>query len=417
MYDLYVTGKGSPTKLVQHSDALADVFANYVAALEHSPVRNSRIRKMKYAPHRFSSSTVPLQRSVLFFEAMWKFLIDVQATRSGTEPGRQATHFLGSCTAESLVQAAMMAEGADEHIQFRRFFDQSEWEATNLTHEIQRLLDNLSHLFIPQRGCKAACLNHGFVKYAIDLLGTPHVCWVGGRQHVLGGPGAVTDGMVGRCLSRMANWIRLTAAAASAEFPSWQLVNALDVLSLDRVSVDAPASDSARTHFARLSKAFDLDPNLLMEEFRRCLPAAKACFKKLGSCTDAWVRAYTISHKWIAARQASPLAMILHVAQGWIGLSTSKVEQTFGKVKSVTRAEIRHCSPSNESMEARLCSDLRDADEAFKSIVFREAGSIWAKLIPQQRQFFARQGTKRKLHENSEKRVLAGKARDCQGCH
>ena len=118
VYELYVTATGSPTKLFQHSGALSDVFGKHVAALQHSPARTSRIQKMKFVPQRFSSTAVPLQRSVLFFDAMWRFLVDVQATRAGTDPGRQASHFLGTCTAESLVQAAMMAEGAVEHIQF-----------------------------------------------------------------------------------------------------------------------------------------------------------------------------------------------------------------------------------------------------------------------------------------------------------
>ena len=280
VFELYVAGKGSPSKLVQHSGALSDLFGKHVAAMQECPVRNSRINKMKYAKQRFSSTAVPLQRSVLFFEAVWRFLVDVQTVRCGTEPGRHASHFLTNATAESLIQAAMMAEGADEHVQFRRFFDSDRWDATGAGMEIQRFLNNLSHLFIAPPGGQAACLRHGFVKYALDMLRTPHVCWSGGSQHVMGGPGAVTDAIVDRCLSRMANWLRLTVSAASAEFPRWQLVNALDALNLARHcsqqrDADGDMAASTKVNLERLAKAFDLDIHLLTEEFNTCLPGAK----------------------------------------------------------------------------------------------------------------------------------------------
>ena len=67
VFELFVAGKGFPSKLVQHSGALSDLFAKHVVALQESAIRNSRIRKMKYAKQRLSSSAVPLQRSVLFF--------------------------------------------------------------------------------------------------------------------------------------------------------------------------------------------------------------------------------------------------------------------------------------------------------------------------------------------------------------
>ena len=418
VFELYVAGKGSPSKLVQHSGALSDLFGKHVAAMQECPVRNSRINKMKYAKQRFSSTAVPLQRSVLFFEAVWRFLVDVQTVRCGTEPGRHASHFLTNATAESLIQAAMMAEGADEHVQFRRFFDSDRWDATGAGMEIQRFLNNLSHLFIAPPGGQAACLRHGFVKYALDMLRTPHVCWSGGSQHVMGGPGAVTDAIVDRCLSRMANWLRLTVSAASAEFPRWQLVNALDALNLARHcsqqrDADGDMAASTKVNLERLAKAFDLDIHLLTEEFNTCLPGAKKCFRSegTGASTDAWIHALQNLHRTALARHASPLATLLHVAQCWIGLSTSKVEQTFGKIKSVTSGDTRHCKPESESMEARLCADLRDADAAFKAIVFKEANVIWASLIPRQRAWgkarlgnFAR-GQTRKL-DNSEQGFL-----------
>ena len=98
-------------------------------------------------------------------------------------------------------------------------------------------------------------------------------------QHIVGGPGVVGEDLIKRCLSRMANFIRLTVSAVSAEFPRWRLVQALDVLSLarhcgrQRGAQQDPVEQ--KIGCARLAKAFDLDAGLLEEEFNTCLHAAK----------------------------------------------------------------------------------------------------------------------------------------------
>ena len=229
VFDSWVSREGSPTKLIQHSPALQQLYASHVRAL-----MNPRISKMKYARQRFSSTAVPLQRCAMCFKALWRFCIDVQATRAGTDPAKYARKFQSEATAESVVQAAMMAEAADEQLLFRRYFDHDKWDATSVALEINAFLNKLSSLFITtDPAAPAGCLGHGFVKHAIGALPPPHVCWVDGKQRIIGGPGAVTPAIIQRCLSRMANFVRLTVAAASAEFPRWQVVQAVGALNME----------------------------------------------------------------------------------------------------------------------------------------------------------------------------------------
>ena len=54
VFNMLVMNIGSPSKFVQHSPALQDLFAPHANALKTCPVRNSRIRKMKYAKQRFN---------------------------------------------------------------------------------------------------------------------------------------------------------------------------------------------------------------------------------------------------------------------------------------------------------------------------------------------------------------------------
>ena len=301
MFDSWISRKGSPTKLIQHSPALQELYGSHVRAL----IAKSRISKMKYAKQRFSSTAVPLQRCVMFFKALWRFCIDVQATRAGTDPAKYARKFQSEVTAESVVQAAMMAEAADEQLLFRRYFDHDKWDATSVALEINAFLNKLSSLFITtDPAAPAGCLGHGFVKYAIEGLATPHVCWVADRkQRIIGGPGAITPAIIQRCLSRMANFVRLTVAAASAEFPQWQLVQSLGVLNLEhrvhrqRGRPEQPPAEQ-KQNIDRLAQAFTLDPDLLEEEFLTCGSAAKARFVQAGNgnSTAAWIGAITQLH-------------------------------------------------------------------------------------------------------------------------
>ena len=291
----------------------------------------------------------------------------MQATRAGTDPARHTRKFLSEVTAESVVQAAMMAEAADEQLLLRRFFDHDKWDAASVACEINAFLNRLSSLFITtDPAAPAGCLGHGFAKYAIETLAATHVCWVDGKQRVIGGPGAVTPAIIQRCLSRMANFVRLTVAAASAEFPRWQLVQALGVLNLEHQvhrQRGCPGRSPAeqKQNINRLAHAFTLDPDLLEEEFLTCESAAKARFVHAGNgnSTAAWIGAITHFHRGVQVRlRASPLARILHIAQCWEGLSTSKVEQTFGAIKSIVTSDNRHCKSANENMESGLRSEL-----------------------------------------------------------
>ena len=242
----------------------------------------SRIRKMKYVKQRFNSTAVPLQRSILFFEAIWSWCIDVIATRPGQEPAKHAARFLSVVTAEDLLQAAMMADASDEHLMLRRFFDTRGWDPMSVGSELDLFLRNLDFLFIKQHAGQppqeVGCMRSGFVRHACEVLSKPHVCWVNGTQRVVGGPGTVTTPLLEKCLSRMANWVRLTITAVSGEFPRWQLLRTLDVFHLAKHTKSKAAAPAASdTDLQRLATAFGIDDKLLKMEFESCLHIAQKC--------------------------------------------------------------------------------------------------------------------------------------------
>ena len=181
----------------------------------------------------------------------------------------------------------MMADAADEHLLIRRFFDSESWDVASIGSELDSFLRRVEFLFIPAAaGSAAGCLNQGFVRYACQLLAKPRVCWVGDSQRTIGGPGAVTQQLLGKCLSRMANWLRLTISAVSAEFPDWQLTQSMSVFNLEHPQ--APADD--QRNFERLAAAFKLDATILCCEYEEARPIAARIYRQAGTkCSvDAW---------------------------------------------------------------------------------------------------------------------------------
>ena len=222
-------------------------------------------------------------------------------------------------------------------------------------------------------------------------------------MYSFGGPGCVTVQILANCLSRMANWIRLTISAVSAEFPNWQVLMSLDVLDLKRhcqgTVTDRNFTPTTQNEcFARLAKYFSLDEKKFREEYDSCLPIAVRNYLRDGSgmSVPAWIiavsrmtasRCYYLQRNGgtrleISAVSAeSPLARVVLVAQCWVGLSTSPIEQAFSKIKAVVGKESRmNRGPDSENIEARLCCDLSGASQEFRNIVFDNATNIWCRF-------------------------------------
>ena len=266
---------------------------------------------------------------------------------------------------------------------------QKKWDCTGISRELNNLLAHIEYLFIADSAPDAGCMKHGFVRYVVcDVLKSPLACWEGGRMKSIGGPNRVTVAIIARCLSRMANWCRLTVAAVSAEFPSWDLIMAFEVFDLARHCEGTPfrTFTPARQDecFKRLAVAFGVDKGILEEEWALCLPAAIRIYKNSGdgSSVKAFAGSAQRLHTTAHARAQSPLVRVLHVATCWDGLSTSPVEQSFSLIKSLTNPNHRHVSDVNENIQARLCCDLHNASEEVKQEVFTEAKLIWARHWP-----------------------------------
>ena len=110
------------------------MFNNHVNAMKNSFVKGTRIRNLKHAKHRFDSLQKPLQRFLLWLDAMWAIAVEVACVRKGCGPANIATTFLqhlnGEEGVEALIQLGMMADAADETMIVTRFFDTENYDVS-----------------------------------------------------------------------------------------------------------------------------------------------------------------------------------------------------------------------------------------------------------------------------------------------
>ena len=111
----------------------------------------------------------------------------------GQGPSQECSDCLTHVAPEAVIQAAMIAEGADEHLQARRFFDTDSWDAMSVGNEVDHFLRTISQLLISEAGKEADCLRHVLVRHTRGMLAKPRGCWIRGPHHALGGPGTVKN--------------------------------------------------------------------------------------------------------------------------------------------------------------------------------------------------------------------------------
>ena len=67
----YITNEGSIVHTIQNSPDITNTFQKHCAAITNCPVNGARIRNLQYSKHRFDSTSKPLGRFVMFFDAVW----------------------------------------------------------------------------------------------------------------------------------------------------------------------------------------------------------------------------------------------------------------------------------------------------------------------------------------------------------
>ena len=109
------------SNLIQHSPDIARRLNARVRQVEHAEIAGDRIKDMGYAKHRYSSSSQPFSRNVLWFDAVLGLCQELSAVRSGDVPAKASQHFMHEIDEEIYHQPGMMSDSFDECLGLTRY--------------------------------------------------------------------------------------------------------------------------------------------------------------------------------------------------------------------------------------------------------------------------------------------------------
>ena len=323
---------------------------------------------MNWKKQRYNSSQKPLSRFILFFDAIWATAVEVaiirkdtSAGKDGRSPSLDAMFFLEHCLEERVLQAAMMADAAEENLKIVRFFDNPGsrgYDLTYIARELHTYLNTIDYLFVCNGDASdAGCLKcGGYTAYIIEvILKRPRVAVLGAKQRSLsiGGPGTVTAGMVSRCLARMASWVRLAAVCVDVEFPGWKCIIAFTVFDVtrDRQKSTGFPAEFTQECWQRLGVIFNVPHKQLEEEANALIPEVRHEFQ-VGQANEQQTRAAPASKRtdmsWAEAwgrttkkkldRCPERVKCVLPIVarlQAWDGIGSCVCEHGFARIKHV----------------------------------------------------------------------------------
>ena len=230
-FSLVVSNSDSLTNIIQNSDVLGQVFGEYVQKAEGCPLLGTRVRNLSRRGHRFDSYQKPLTRFVMCISAFFETAVWITANRKRNHREHEvATDFLEWVNPSRLVLLGTCADAADESLLLVRHFDRESHDVAELQSATSQYLSRLRYLFVTGGVVRTA----GFTELVLQWLRSPHGFMVRGRPKCIGGEHAVDDALIDSCLRPLQVFVRLAAETVKAEYPSYALLSAFQVLSLER---------------------------------------------------------------------------------------------------------------------------------------------------------------------------------------
>jgi hypothetical protein len=321
-----VMGDRSITHLIQYSAVFSSWFTAYVKRQCDSEVVNPNIKDMSLCKARFDSTSRPLGRGVLFFEATLMVAQQITKSRRGSVQAVIANEFLEYVDEEALITLALLADAGDEAYTHTRYCDQEELDNAVLPSVNADFLRRIAMLFGPN----PKCWQTGYTAFIMRALQTPVLVFVNNLPKTVGGPQSVSPEMMTRAVGRLHAWCKLAKETIRAEYPDWDVLCAFAMFDLSGTGKELTA---CHEHIKLLSRALDVEPDDLREGYEYALPIAlhKKKFSPNLSNLEAWVA--TMAHIKKSRKLTKSTIALRHVLAryaAWTG-STCGVERSFSK--------------------------------------------------------------------------------------
>ena len=266
---------------IQNSKQLQQAFAERIA-VENRKMVKAGAKDLGACKPRFEVSQKPYLRRVLHYEALLATAAVVVRGRSGRVEAKAAQLFIQEENEERALQAAMLADAGEECLELVRAFEPEDLDSSAISEIISRHLEKI-HMLFEDNGC----LQVGVTATMLNILSEEMVVPLpAGRSKSIGGPGRVTAAIQQRCLDRMRGWVKLSTQIAKAEFPEYELLQALSPLNLQEASArtcNAHQAGRRAEHVQnlldRMAQVLRISKTELCSEYFDVLPAALAAFR------------------------------------------------------------------------------------------------------------------------------------------
>ncbi len=382
-FDLFIGAKGSLTKTIENSPAIRAMFHKHCATAEN--VQDcSHVRRLKYSKVRYDSCAAPTGRFVVWFDALVALALELVASRTGTPAARAEAFLLAisdDLAVEQLIQLGMLADGADESMGPIRALDDDNYDVAEIPALLQLYTQKLDMMYVSK-----GCLTTGFTALMLENVTRPRIVTLKGTPRSIGGPEAVKDETVQRCLNRMIAWTVLVRQSLRAEFPCWEIWHAFEAFDLSlhrRALVDdgrkLRGGQARARHLNKLAQVFGVDAaNLALEYDDHVVHAAN--LYKVGEgmrSVDCWREALLRTQSRESMRTRHPARNLLPVLQGYClfcGCCTAGAERCFGLVRRLITPQRGSISGPRENEVLILSSASgRFSDDS----IIANAREIW----------------------------------------
>ena len=174
------------------------------------------VHQLRAAPHRFDSYTKPLGRTCIYIKPLIQTML--HNSKRTDDSGKVSKEWLQWIDEERCIQAAMLADAADESLVLTRLMDSEDVDPAALHRELQHYIKVIEALF----GVVSKVVEtFGYTTHVLHQLKHPMVWAVSGQLKTLGG--CSLDDITQRCLMRMRIWqSRTMPAIIGAEFPGYE---------------------------------------------------------------------------------------------------------------------------------------------------------------------------------------------------
>mmetsp|Transcript_152060 Transcript_152060/g.265051 ORF Transcript_152060/g.265051 Transcript_152060/m.265051 type:complete len:1079 (-) Transcript_152060:116-3352(-) len=374
--DRIVQGKTSIVQIIANSDTFSVWFEEAVAATRlniNGTELNILTKNLTAAKHRYESWSKPFRRTSLFMRCVCKVAQQILEHRRGTAAAQHASDFLEFIDEETWLYLGAMAEAGDEDLMLIREHDSEDMDVSEVSNRLNEFTLRNRKLWI-EGECRHVI---GFVKSTLDQLTSSFVVYnSGGRSRTIGGiTEARKNELMVKVLGTMRQWLYLATQVIEAEIPEFDIYRAFSVFSLAKRGMRTNLADprEARDEIKRLSKAFDVDADVLRAELVMLKPLAQMIFQeKTCSIGEAWEDAYC---RTIRSPKYSTVALapVLYRFRSWIR-STTGVEHVNRDISLKLTARSR-ASPVFEYNYMKVLQDRRKDEE---KEVIGLAREIWA---------------------------------------